>query len=408
MTNISNNITKELPVLTIPQTCTACRACEQICPHEAVRMQIDENGFLHPNVVADICTGCKTCEKVCPALHNDDSIDEKQNVYLAWIKDTDTRLSSSSGGLFSAIADYVLLQGGIVCGAMYDNEMNVVHGFATNAKELEKLRGSKYVQSDTNNTFTKTKQYLKQGLTVYYTGTPCQIAGLKKFLQKDYDNLLTSDLICHGVPSNTLFRAQIKSMEQSGKKITNVNFRSKKRFGQGYDFQIVTELSENHNQQVRGQSKFYNAELVPYFYGFWENITLRECCYTCKYCTQSRQGDITLADYWTAKRDFPHIKISKGLSLILVNTDKGRKVFEQIKPNIEYKQSSIENALRGQGHLSHPVKMPKRHLRFVEDYSNNTSFDKLTQTILKVSTKEAVKYRLRNFIKLAIFYKYWK
>lgn len=391
-------------MIKLPQNdCTACSACKAICPHDAICFVLQTNGFYYPTVDVEKCTNCGLCEKTCSVLH---LTNEKQNqdVYLAWDKNTRTRLESSSGGIFSVIANYVLSQNGIVCGAMYDDEMNVIHGFAKDYEELKMLRGSKYVQSDIGSTFKTTKEYLKQGRLVYYTGTPCQIAGLKSFLCKDYENLITSDLICHGVPSNALFQLQIADLEKRLKrKIVDFKFRSKKRFGQGYDIQITsTDASKKH------LNNFYNAELIPYFYGFWKNITLRECCYECKYCTKDRKGDITLADYWTAKRDFPGIKMSKGLSLLLVNTDKGKRIITQIENEIEHKTSLVENALKGQAHLKYPVKMSKKHDDFVKDFENNMDFGSLARKYLIPSKKETIKYQIRNVAKTVLFYKYWK
>ena len=391
-------------MIKLPQNdCTACSACKASCPRNAISFVLQANGFYYPYIDVTKCSNCGLCEKTCPALHPTRE-DQNQDVYLAWNKKLDIRLESSSGGIFSVIANSVLSQNGIVCGAMYDDKMNVIHGFAKDFEELKMLQGSKYVQSDIGNTFKVAKEYLKQGRLVYYTGTPCQIAGLKSFLFKDYKNLITSDLICHGVPSNALFQLQMKDLEKRLKqKIVDFKFRSKKRFGQGYDIQITSiDSSEKHIKS------FYNAELIPYFYGFWKNITLRECCYECKYCTKDRRGDITLADYWTAKRDFSGIKMSKGLSLLLVNTDKGKQIIKQIKDEIGYKISLVENALKGQEHLKHPVKMPKKHDDFVKDFKNNMNFDFLSKKYLIPSKKETIKYQIRNVAKTALFYKYWK
>ena len=339
------------------------------------------------------------CIKTCPANKDlDVTSSYPQQPYLAWINDDEVRLDSSSGGIFTALARYVISQGGVVCGAAYDDDMTVRHRIVDNENDLIHLRGSKYVQSITEGIFSDIKVYLNKGVMVYFVGTPCQVAGLKSFLKKKYDNLLTSDLICHGVPSGNLFKEQIKYFERKeGKKIVDVKFRAKKRFGQGYDIQIITNT---------GANKFFCAELVPYFNGFWKNITLRESCYKCQYASLHREGDITLADFWLVKKCFPDVRTSKGTSLVFVNSIIGENIFMKLanSGDVYIREATIEQALLGQGQLKSPVPRPIER----DGYKRYLDFEKYCNGLLKNSLGYKIKMHLRNAIKVLILFKYWK
>lgn len=276
----------------IPDKCTGCHACINVCNKGAISMNIASDGFLHPVVDENICVDCGRCQKICP-VNSSVEKNEPRQVYLSWTIDEENRQNSSSGGVFSALATQTLKEGGVVFGAVYDDNMNVCHQYIDKLNSLPKLQGSKYVQSKIGDAYLQVKSFLQNGRNVYFVGTPCQIAGLKAYLRKDYDNLITSDLICHGCPSNTLFRHQINDLQEKyGTKVIDLKFRSKKRFGQGYDIELKLQS---------GKIQYLNPHIVPYFYGFWFNLSLRECCYDCLYATKDRTGDITLADYWLVK-----------------------------------------------------------------------------------------------------------
>lgn len=386
------------------EECTGCSACFSICKHEAIQMNVSPDGFLYPFVDETKCVDCKLCQHICPSNSRPNlSLNAPQKVFLSWNRQYKDRVNSSSGGVFSAIATYVLKNKGVVFGASYDDEMNVCHRAIWELKDLPLLQGSKYVQSFMGRCFSDIKRFLKENKLVYFVGTPCQVAGLKKYLLKDYPNLITSDLICHGCPSNDLFVKQINEIGRRERgKIIDFKFRAKKRFGQGYDLQAVIRRDNIVN-------RFYNAELFPYFYGFWHNITLRESCYACKYTSILRTGDITLADYWNVKKYHKGIKTSKGTSLILVNTDKGLEICKACEENksLNLIEDSVSNALKVQGHLSHPVKKPLNHDGFIKDYSN-LSWDELKRKYLMPSFLYILKMRIRNVVKHLTLYKLWK
>ena len=380
-------------------SCTACSACQSICHKHAITMITDDEGFQYPYINEDSCVECGLCIKTCPANKElDVTSSYPQQPYLAWINDDEVRLDSSSGGIFTALARYVISQGGVVCGAAYDDDMTVRHRIVDNENDLIHLRGSKYVQSITEGILSDIKVYLNKGVMVYFVGTPCQVAGLKSFLKKKYYNLLTSDLICHGVPSGNLFKEQIKYFERKvGKKIVDVKFRAKKRFGQGYDIQIITNT---------GANKFFCAELVPYFNGFWKNITLRESCYKCQYASLHREGDITLADFWLVKKCFPDVRTSKGTSLVFVNSIIGENIFMKLanSGDVYIREATIEQALLGQGQLKSPVPRPIER----DGYKRYLDFEKYCNGLLKNSIGYKIKMHLRNAIKELILFKYWK
>ena len=380
-------------------SCTACSACQSICHKHAITMITDDEGFQYPYINEDSCVECGLCIKTCPSNKElDVTSSYPQQPYLAWINDDEVRLDSSSGGIFTALARYVISQGGVVCGAAYDDDMTVRHRIVDNENDLIHLRGSKYVQSITEGIFSDIKVYLNKGVMVYFVGTPCQVAGLKSFLKKKYDNLLTSDLICHGVPSGNLFKEQIKYFERKvGKKIVDVKFRAKKRFGQGCDIQIITNT---------GANKFFCAELVPYFNGFWKNITLRESCYKCQYASLHREGDITLADFWLVKKCFPDVRTSKGTSLVFVNSIIGENIFMKLanSGDVYIREATIEQALLGQGQLKSPVPRPIER----DGYKRYLDFEKYCNGLLKNSIGYKIKMHLRNAIKVLILFKYWK
>lgn len=375
--------------------CTGCSACKSVCAHKAISMTQTGEGFLYPYVDENLCVDCGLCQKVCPANSEMTKDCRVLRTYLCWDKNEKSRLNSSSGGLFSVIARHVINQGGVVCGAAYDQEMYLRHIIVDKIDDLPLLQGSKYIQSDVQDCFHQISDLLKEGRKVYFVGTPCQVAGLRSLLKKDYQNLITSDLICHGVPSIGLFQNQIKALEKKfSSKIIDFRFRSKKRFGQGYDCEILLNA---------GDVKFLCSELVPYFYGFWNNLTLRESCYQCKYASTHRVSDITLGDFWLVKKVFPDVRTSKGTSLILINTEKGQQTFDTIKQNIFFRETSLESGVLGQGQLQSPVKRPEMRNAY-----NSSDMDVLKETVLRIPKMYRFKMHLRNIVKMLILYKYWK
>jgi len=303
------------------KNCTGCSACCCICPQQAIEMEENREGFLLPVVDYAKCTQCGMCLKVCPVnqIVPIEKIEEPL-VYAAWTKDKGVLNQSTSGGVFSEIARNVLAKGGRVFGAAYDEDMTVRHIAVDSWDDLARLRGSKYVQSDVGDSFKLAKNYLEQGRYVLYSGTPCQIAGLYAVVGKNYDNLLTCGLICHGVPSPKVFRMYLDSLKKRyHSKVTGFVFRNKRN---GWKYPTVR--IEMENGKIINESNLDNH----YNLGFLKNVFLRTSCYQCPTKTGEMVADIMIGDFWELIRYKPKLINHKGTSAILIKTHRGRKAIE--------------------------------------------------------------------------------
>lgn len=329
--------------------CTGCRTCEMICPVNAIKMIENEEGFLEPKLDKEKCINCGLCYKKCPQI-NDIKIETKEEKKVIAAKNINTieQLQGSSGGIFSVIANYILENNGVIYGCAFNEEIVAEHIRISNKRDLDKLKGSKYVQSDVKKTFVEVKKDLENNIQVLYSGTPCQIAGLKSFLGKNYKNLITVDLICHGVPSPKLLKRQVEEIEKKSKsKVKKLEFRNKEKYGWGsYGFYIEFE---------NGKKKYIPLNLNPYLKSFLKGKLCRYCCYECKYSNDSRIGDITVGDYWGIQHEHPDFFDEKGVSVVLINTDKGQEIFENIKNEIIYIESSIDKAKKKNHNLNRPT-----------------------------------------------------
>ncbi|MBO5066659.1 MAG: Coenzyme F420 hydrogenase/dehydrogenase, beta subunit C-terminal domain [Clostridia bacterium] len=315
--------------------CTGCGACSHICPKNCINMVADNNGFLYPQINNDKCVNCSLCEKTCPVLnkHEQKSI-TSVNCYAAKVNNDGIRHNSSSGGVFSVIAEKVLKNNGIVYGAAFDENFVVKHIGISSIDDLDLLRRSKYVQSDLNNAFSLVESNLKEGKTVLFTGTPCQIEGLIAYLKKPYDNLTTVDFICHGVPAPDVWEEYKKQLKAKHKaEITKVNFRDKSLGWKNFSLRV-----EFHNGNVYCNT-FKND---PYMKAFLINLDLRNSCYTCKFKNIIHKSDITVADFWGIDKIEPSIDDDKGLSLLLLNTDKGKVLITETENNLTLTEIDIE------------------------------------------------------------------
>lgn len=335
--------------------CCGCSACAEICPKCCIRMQEDEEGFLYPAVDTSICVNCGLCEKVCPVLNQSD---EKRpiKVYAAINTDEDIREKSSSGGVFSMLAQKTIEDGGLVFGAKFNKNWDVVHGVSETLDGLSDFRGSKYVQSDIGISFSEAEAFLKKGRKVLFSGTACQIAGLKKFLQMDYENLLTVDVVCHGAPSSKVWREYMRSIEPDTRKIRRVSFRDKSTGWKDYCFSVKTDNSEIT------QKAFDN----PYMRGFLGNIYLRPSCYACPAKAGKSESDITLGDFWGISGYHPEMDDDKGTSLVMLNTAKGLKYFSLLRYN-NICETTFEEAVAGNPSILHSVAIPAQRDRFFRE-----------------------------------------
>lgn len=355
-------------ILTDRKKCTGCSACEQICPAKALRMKEDSEGFLFPVINEKICTSCKKCEKICPVTNPFESA-SPERVYAARFTDEDMVLRSSSGGLFSAIAQNVLAKGGVVFGAGYDENTKLVHKAVKNKADLPALMGSKYIQSELQDTCKEVKSELEKGTQVLFSGTPCQCAGLRRFLSKDYSNLTLVDFVCHGVPSPGLFRKYLEFMSKD-KEIASVRFRDKTENKKtGHQISITYKDSSVYRKPV-------TEDL--YMRAFIENISLRESCYECSFKNFTSSSDITIGDFWGIDKTDSPLKDKDGVSLVIPNTPKGAEVFEGIKENTDTDLRSMEEALRENKSIASSARrnpLRGKYLRAI----HKTSIDKLNK-----------------------------
>ena len=318
--------------------CTGCGACVQSCSLHCISMQKDEEGFYYPKVEEKVCIDCGNCESVCPCINSTPHSKEETDVWCVKHQNDRIRFNSSSGGAFSALAEYIIQQKGIVFGAaMSADNCSAEHIAVQSFEEIERIRGSKYLQSSLGNTYVLTKEYLEQGRRVLFSGTPCQIKGLKLYLKKDFAHLICVDVICHGVPSQSLWAKYVEYLEKKlNAKIGSVNFRSKKYgwrdFGTGYFV-----------NQEKQYFKFNFED--PYFCMFNSNFCLRPSCYYCQSKDGESGADITLGDFWNVETVFPELSDNKGLSMVLLNSDRGRELFEAVKKNFWSTNKGLSNEL---------------------------------------------------------------
>lgn len=351
--------------------CMGCTACQAICPTKCISMQSDSNGFKYPKVEQKLCINCSQCLKVCP-------MDQKltTNVietYACANKDDEIRKQSSSGGLFNVLAKYIIEdKNGVVFGASFDSDLNLKHIKIDNVDEIQMLMGSKYLNSDLGETFREIKALLNSGQFVLFTGLPCQAAGLKTYLRREYDNLLIMDVVCHGVPSSGVFKKHTKELKRKHGNIATYEFRAKPNGWYGYETKIVFEngyqLSRNHWKD-------------PYMVLFLKNMILMDACYSCKFKGSSKASDIYVGDYWRGEKLHEKFNDDKGTSVVMLNTTKGSKAFAAIKEQLNYEVTSINHVEKYNSAVVKPVLRPKMQrivLRSVETIGVNKTSRILT------------------------------
>lgn len=343
--------------------CCGCSACLNTCPKGAIEMREDAFGFTYPFIRQELCIGCEKCLQVCN-FKNKENLHQPLAAYAAAAKNQNTLYGSASGGAFACAAEKIIGQGGIVFGAAFEKDGHILkphHRKADALQDIKRLQGSKYVQSAIDSAYRDTRAALKQGKTVLFSGTPCQIDGLYGFLGKDYDNLFTADIVCHGVPSSKLFGDYLQLYAEKKKcSIQDFKFRDKAQ-GWGLNAKITyaDKAGKTHAKNIpSGASSYYDL--------FLKAETYRESCYACKYATSSRIGDLTLGDYWGFQKEHPELLEEagggysdiRGVSCLLVNTQKGKKLLALLAEDLLLAPSSVEKVARGNGQLRHPSEKP--------------------------------------------------
>lgn len=364
--------------------CTGCGACASICNKNCIQMRIGDNGFYYPQINLNDCIECGLCEKNCHVLDTPKLLSYNKKYYYGWDSSEDKRFEGSSGGIFGALAEYVMSSGGVVYGASFSKDKKTLYHTSTNEVSLSELKKSKYVESDMGLTIRDIRKGLKKGSKVLFCGTPCQVQGVRKVFGYRYENLVLCDFLCHGVPSQVRYRQYLRELEDKyGAHISNVRFRSK-RFG-WKTYCIIVDF-ENGEQYV----KLANED--PYFRHFFSYKNLRSTCYSCNRVSNSA-ADITLGDFWGMRKN-GYSDDDKGVSLIACNTDKGNLLIKEIGSIIKHSLSYAEvaYAFSNRDEKKNQVRVDKP---FFEDFYV-TAKDRIVCKVLKNRILRKIVYLIKR------------
>lgn len=379
-----------MPNLVNWEQCCGCGACANKCPKQAISMQPNHEGFLHPVVDVEMCVECGTCEKVCPGLLAAQNIDAKPVAYIVQHKDDVVRYQSTSGGAFTAIAEEVIRRGGVVFGAVMTDDLAVKHTFVSDIKELAKFRNSKYVQSEIGDCYALAKKFLNEGQYVCFSGTPCQINGLYKYLGKDDEKLIAIDVVCKSVPSPLVFKKYVEFRRSKEGNLTDVVFRDKKR---GFLYCTMAHYLSSEDRKAAKDVYRRGSESDEWLRMFLSGKISRHSCMTCPYQTAQRVGDFTLGDIWETGK--ATLDDNKGTTLVHVWTKKGADFLDSIKTNIRIESYPIEKS-RGVERTNILKVLPNRNQLFEDANSMapDAFFTKYAPYTMKVRLKNASRYLL--------------
>ncbi len=385
-----------MSIESIANKCCGCRACLQKCKFGAISIVTDKYGFEYPKIDKSLCTNCGLCERVCPIINKIDSV-SADFCGMAYAIDIQTKFNGSSGGLFGVFAKEIIDSGGVVFGAAFDEKLKLKTTKAQKQEELLPLYKSKYLLCDTDYQFSEIESELKKGRNVLYCSSPCQISALKLYLKEEYANLLTIDFVCHGVGSQTLFDRSIEYTEKKENiKIKAVTLRYKKSNATShyYSCQYVK------NGKFHEKSDLYFS--FPYYNAYCKQLACRDSCYDCKFATRERGGDITIGDFHTIAKYFPKVDRFAGVSMFLVNTEKGKKWFEIIKEKIYWREMDKETIYRN-NRFSDEVVIPSAQPAFRESILKEP-FEKTVKRFLRPSRdwKKLMYYKSPKFLRKLI------
>lgn len=358
----------------LSKDCCGCEACVNSCPKNCIVMRDDEIGFRRPMIDESECIHCDRCKHACPILNRPGKGDTATEVYACKNRDDDTRLHSSSGGVFTALAGRIIVGGGIVYGAAFDRNLRVAHTRIDSLSGLSAIRGSKYVQSIVGETLRCVKKDLQQGRRVLFSGTPCQIAGLKSYLGKPAENLYCVEVVCHGVPNPAVFRHYVSHLEKrTGSELRTIDFRNKANGWQAYE--TVARFADGTELREPGRRN-------PYIRGFIADLYIRPSCTCCRFKNFASGADITLGDFWGSSIFGKEYNDDKGISLVCISTGKGREMFDTIKSEIfDPRPSSVDVAAAYNPCLLHSVKRHRHSRKFYRTYRDR-DFDTLIDRLL--------------------------
>ena len=376
------------------ELCFGCRSCELSCPKRCIDMVYNNEGFLYPHIDKNSCINCGKCIRVCP-IYNE-TPKSLAKICLAFSRNDEEINNSASGGAASFFSKHFIGENRYVCGSIYNEKNEVIHYITNKSEDLTKFNSSKYVQSDTLDTYKRVKELLLSGSHVLFFGTPCQIHGLKSFLKNDFEKLITVDLICHGVPSPKLFEAYIKWLEEKEKStITDYNFRYKNKYGRGlYYYYYCKDTKKRRSGEL-----FFD----PYGNDFLQCKNYRESCYRCPYASiYKRPGDITIGDFWASLNTRKDLYNKHGVSSIIVNNKKGEDFIKSLGDVFRAKEVTIEDSLTSQCNLSSPTIRPDSRDLYYKDFSLDYFFKKTYRYSFSSKIKHKIPIKLKNMIKRAL------
>lgn len=411
------------------QDCCGCAACVQRCPKQCITLHEDNEGFLYPQVDESLCIDCGLCEKVCPVINQ---ADERTplGVYAVKNPNESVRMQSSSGGVFTMLAEHIIDEGGVVFGACFDERWEVVHSYVETKEALAKFRGSKYVQSKIGSTYQQAEGFLKSGRKVLFSGTPCQIAGLKKYLRKEYDNLLAVDFICHGVPSPGVFRTYLQEeinktfarqgdgknsvlhpciplvtesdgLDGHGMAIESIAFRDKRNGWKKYGFALALSKASAAGEKNTVSLSYKPLNKNLFLRGFLANLYLRPSCYACKVRDFRSGSDVTLADFWGISRLNKELDDDKGVSMLIVNTPKGADYSKELCKDA-YKYSLDVVYRFNPAARKSCAEPPLRKVFFESDKGVCETIKMLASPTMKERLKDLAKVIIREYLRIKV------
>lgn len=366
--------------------CSGCGACALQCPTGAIHMVMSDKGFLYPEVITEKCVKCGQCRSICQvnSIIDINRIDQNMKSYAFRLSDEAKRMESQSGGAFSSFAEAILKSGGVVFGVELTKEYNAVYTEIDDFMDLNRLKGSKYVQADTGKIYEKVKNRLLEGKKVLFEGTSCHVDGLYKFLKDtDISNLYTCDLVCHGVPSIAVFKKYIDYQKARSGGIEEYNFRDKSIGG----WHLHIETWKNERSEINVSTDYTDL--------FYSNTILRECCYSCRYASFNKPADITIGDFWGIENVLPEMDDNKGVSLVIIRTDKGNKLFQDVKELADVKEVSKESCI--QPNLIAPTKRPLEVDKFWDEY-NRRPYKYLLQSFTGRTYNRRFQSQIMNYL----------
>ena len=370
--------------------CSGCSLCSDACPKECIKMTPDREGFPYPEIDSSLCIECGACRKACPVLCKPSGVKAKRA--YAYINPERAVLeASSSGGAFTALATKILSEGGAVVGALFDTNLRVHHAVIESVEGLALLRGSKYVESDTEGIYKKTKKLISDGRRVLFSGTPCQTAAARSYIG-ECDLLITVELACHGVPSPLVFERYLEFLEKThGAKVVGFNFRHKKSGWRSYGTRALLE---------DGRELFSAAKDDPYMRAFLSDACLRPSCHACSFKEPDgkRYADIMIGDFWAVEKIFPEIDRVGGVSLVIVHTERGTELFSSVTDGVALKETAPDTALAYNGAVIRSVKAHPKRAAFMSEIATS-GFEKKLTALLRPSLTTRIKSKIKIIIK---------